>query len=496
MTGGNAMNDIYSDIAARTGGDIYIGVVGPVRTGKSTLIKRFMETLVIPNIPDGAGRDRATDELPQSAGGKTIMTTEPKFVPEQAVAIRLPEGAQCSVRMIDCVGYIVPSALGYIEEEAPRMVKTPWFEEAVPFNMAAEIGTEKVITEHATVGLVVTTDGSVTDIPRAEYAAAEERVITELQALGKPFVVLLNCVNPEHPEAQALAAELEAQYGAPVLAVNCLQLDEETIREMLTRLLDMFPVREIDLETAGWLPALAQGHWLKRAVFDAVRTAALGCTTMRDVRAMPQLLRDCEYIREAAVREIALGTGNAVLRVTLDPALFYRVLGEETGIEIRSENELFPMLLELSRIKKEYERIKPALDEAEATGYGIIMPQADELTLEEPEMIRQGGRYGVRLRASAPSLHIMRAGIRTTVSPIVGSEKQSEELVLYLLREFEENPAQIWESNIFGKSLHALVNEGLHAKLAKMPAEARLKLQETLERVINEGCSGLICLIL
>lgn len=490
------MNDIYSDIAARTGGDIYIGVVGPVRTGKSTLIKRFMETLVIPNIPDGAGRERATDELPQSAGGKTIMTTEPKFVPERAVEIRLPEGAQCSVRMIDCVGYIVPSALGYIEEEAPRMVKTPWFDEAVPFNMAAEIGTEKVITEHATVGLVVTTDGSVTDIPRAEYAAAEERVIAELQALGKPFVVLLNCVTPESPEAQALAAELEAQYEAPVLAVNCLMLNEDTIREMLTRLLDMFPIREISVETAGWLPALSQGHWLKTAVFGAVRSAAQGCTTMQDVRRMPQQLADCEYIREAAVREIALGTGNAVLRVLLDPALFYRVLGEETGIEIRSENALFPMLLELSRIKKEYERIRPALDEAEATGYGIIMPQADELTLEEPEMIKQGGRYGVRLRASAPSLHIMRAGIQTTVSPIVGSERQSEELVLYLLREFEENPAQIWDSNIFGKSLHELVNEGLHTKLSKMPAEARLKLQETLERVINEGCSGLICLIL
>lgn len=490
------MNDIYSDIAARTGGDIYIGVVGPVRTGKSTLIKRFMETLVIPNIPDGAGRDRATDELPQSAGGRTIMTTEPKFVPEQAVQIRLPEGAQAAVRMIDCVGYIVPSALGYIEEEAPRMVKTPWFDEAVPFNMAAEIGTEKVITEHATVGLVVTTDGSVTDIPRAEYAAAEERVIAELQALGKPFVVLLNCVNPEHPDAQALAAELEAAYGAPVMAVNCLVLDEDTIRAVLTKLLDMFPVREISVETAGWLPALRQGHWLKTAVFDAVRAAAKDCTTMRDVRAMPGILAECEQIREASVREIALGTGNAVLRVSLDPALFYQVLGEETGIEISGENELFPMLLELSRIKKEYERVRPALEEAEATGYGIIMPQADELTLEEPEMIRQGGRYGVRLRASAPSLHIMRAGIQTTVSPIVGSEKQSEELVVYLLREFEENPQQIWESNIFGKSLHELVNEGLHAKLAKMPSEARIKLQETLERVINEGCSGLICLIL
>ncbi len=490
------MADLYADIARRTNGDIYIGVVGPVRTGKSTLIKRFMETLVIPNIPDDAKRDRATDELPQSAGGRTIMTTEPKFVPENAVQITLPEGAACAVRMIDCVGYIVPSSLGYIEEEAPRMVKTPWFDEAVPFNMAAEIGTQKVITEHATVGLVVTTDGSVTDIPRAEYAAAEERVITELQALGKPFVVLLNCVTPEDPAAKTLAEELEAQYHAPVLPVSCLSLDEDTIRTILSRLLDMFPIREVSVETASWLPSLEKGHWLKTAVFDAVRQAAQGLSVMQDVRGLPERLRGCPYIQEASVRQIALGTGNVVLRLTLDPALFYQILGEETGISIRSENELFPVLLELSQIRREYERIRPALEEAEATGYGIIMPEAGELTLEEPEMIRQGGRYGVRLRASAPSLHIMKAGIQTTVSPIVGSEKQSEELVLYLLREFEENPAKIWESNIFGKSLHELVNEGLHAKLSKMPAEARLKLQETLERVINEGCSGLICFIL
>ena len=490
------MADIYADIARRTNGDIYIGVVGPVRSGKSTLIKRFMETLVIPNIADEARRTRATDELPQSAGGRTIMTTEPKFVPEHAVEITLPEGAQCAVRMIDCVGYIVPSSLGYIEEEAPRMVKTPWFEEAVPFNMAAEIGTQKVISEHATVGLVVTTDGSVTDIPRAEYAAAEERVVSELQTLGKPFVVLLNCVTPESTAAQALAAELEVRYHAPVLPVSCLTLDEETIRMILSRLLDMFPLREISVETASWLPALEKGHWLKTSVFDAVRQAAQGLSVMRDVRGLPEQLQECPYIQEAAVRQISLGTGNVVLRVVLDPALFYQILGEETGIGISSENELFSVLLELSQIRRAYERIRPALEEAEATGYGIIMPEAGELTLEEPEMIRQGGRYGVRLRASAPSLHIMKAGIQTTVSPIVGSEKQSEELVLYLLREFEENPAKIWESNIFGKSLHALVNEGLHAKLGKMPAEARLKLQETLERVINEGCSGLICFIL
>ena len=490
------MNDIYHDIAERTGGDIYIGVVGPVRTGKSTLIQKFMETLVIPNIEQEARRERAVDELPQSAGGKTIMTTEPKFVPEEAVQITLSEGAECRVRMIDCVGYIVPSSLGYIEEEAPRMVRTPWFEDAVPFNMAAELGTQKVITEHSTVGLVVTTDGSVTDIPREEYAQAEERVVNELQTLGKPFAVLLNCVEPQSEAAQTLAAELELQYHAPVMAVNCLDLDEHMIREILTRLLDMFPIREINVETAHWLPALEKGHPLKQEIFDAVRNAAEGMKTVRDAQGLAERLRGLSHLKAVSVRKIDLGTGSVSLQLELEPSLFYQVLGEETGIEIHGEQELFPVLMELARIKKAYERVQPALEEAEATGYGIIMPEADELTLEEPEMIRQGGRYGVRLRASAPSLHIMRAGIQTTVSPIVGSEKQSEDLVLYLLREFEENPTKIWDSNIFGKSLHELVNEGLHTKLGKMPTEARMKLQETLERVINEGCSGLICFIL
>lgn len=490
------MNDIYRDIAQRTGGNIYIGVVGPVRTGKSTLIKRFMETLVIPNIQAEAKRERAIDELPQSAGGKTIMTTEPKFVPEEAVHVSLSEETVCAVRLIDCVGYIVPASLGYLEDEAPRMVKTPWFDEAVPFNMAAELGTRKVIAEHSTVGLVVTTDGSVTDIPREEYAAAEERVICELQALGKPFAVLLNCVRPESSSAQALAKSLEEQYHAPVMAVNCLELDEATIRRMLSALLEMFPLRQVNVETAGWLPALEQGHWLKTAVFDRVRQAAADLVLMRDASNMVHRLQDCEYLQEAVISRKDPGVGCVDLRLTLDPALFYRILGEETGLEIHSESELFPVLLELSRMRREYEKIRPALEEAKATGYGIIMPEADELTLEEPEMIKQGGRYGVRLRASAPSMHIMRAGIQTTVSPIVGSERQSEELVMYLLREFEENPAKIWDSNIFGKSLHELVNEGLHNKLYKMPPEARMKLQETLERVINEGCSGLICFIL
>lgn len=490
------MHDIYTDIARRTGGDIYIGVVGPVRTGKSTLIQRFMEQLIIPHISDIPKRERAVDELPQSGAGKTIMTTEPKFIPEEAVDVTLSDGAQFRARMIDCVGYIVPSALGYIENEMPRMVQTAWFDEAIPFNMAAEIGTQKVITEHATIGLVVTTDGSISDIPREEYAECEERVIRELQSLGKPFIVLLNCVDPDTDAARSLAAQLRERYGASVLPVSCTQLTEADIRSILTELLYAFPVREVGFAMPGWISMLDKTHPVKDAVFSAIRCAAQGLSTVRDAAGLAAPICDCEYITRAEVTGIDLGTGTVTITVTLDPALFFGILSEATGLSIRDEAGLLEVLRELCSVKKAYARIEPALREVEATGYGIVMPDIDELHLEEPEIIRQGGKYGVRLKASAPSIHMMKAGITTTVSPIVGSEKQSEELVMYLLQGFEEDPARIWESNIFGKSLHELVGEGLHSKLCKMPIEARLKLQETLERIINEGCSGLICLIL
>ncbi len=490
------MNDIYNDIAQRTGGDIYIGVVGPVRTGKSTLIKRFMETLVIPNIGSDYKKERAIDELPQSAAGKTIMTTEPKFIPEEAVPVQLAQGAQFRARMIDCVGYIVPSALGYIENELPRMVMTPWFDEEIPFNMAAEIGTQKVINEHSTIGLVVTTDGSISDIPREEYAECEARVISELQAIGKPFVVLLNCVDPDSDEARCLARQMQAQYGASVLPVSCTQLTEEDIREILTAMLYAFPIREVNFAMPKWIAMLEKGHPVKAEVFSAIRSAAAELRTVEEAAALARPICTCQYIQSAEATEIDLGTGTVTISVHLDGTLFYRILGERTGLEIRDEGSLLEILGELTAVKKAYARLEPALREVEATGYGIVMPELEELHLEEPEIIRQGGKYGVRLKASAPSIHMMRAGINTTVSPIVGTEKQSEELVMYLLRGFEEDPTRIWDSNIFGKSLHELVNEGLHNKLFKMPVEARMKLQETLERVINEGCSGLICFIL
>jgi len=488
--------NIYEDIAARTQGDIYIGVVGPVRTGKSTFIKKFMDTLVIPNIEEGYQRERAIDELPQSAAGRTIMTTEPKFIPEEAVEIKLDNNAAFRVRMIDCVGYIVPSSLGYIEGEQPRMVKTPWSDEELPFNVAAEMGTHKVIAEHSTIGLVVTTDGSISDIPRYEYEEAEERVIKELQEINKPFIVLLNCMYPQSASARSLADELSEKYQVPVVPVNCIELSENEIVAVLTQVLYEFPVKEIEVELPAWLSSLNSDHWLKSSVFGQIKTSASKLTNMRTVTYLSEEIAEMENISGANIESMSLGTGRAHIKVTMSNVLFYKVIEELTKIKIENEQDLMKTLTDLSMVKVKYERLKDALDEVEATGYGIVMPTIDELKLEEPEIMKQGGKYGVRLKASAPSVHMLRADITTEVAPIVGSESQSEELVKYLLQGFEEDPQKIWESNIFGKSLHELVNEGLKNKLFHMPADARMKLQETLERIINEGCSGLICIIL
>ncbi len=489
-------HSIYKDIAQRCGGDIYIGVVGPVRTGKSTFIKRFMETLVIPNIGSEFARERATDELPQSAAGRTIMTTEPKFIPEEAVKISLADSATLNVRMIDCVGYIVPSSLGYIENDQPRMVVTPWFEKEIPFNLAAEIGTQRVINEHSTIGLVVTTDGSISEIPRQEYEEAELRVISELRQINKPFIVLLNCANPRAPQAVALQSELEARYEVPVVAVNCLDLEETDIRTILTDVLFQFPVQEVAVSLPGWITSLESGHWLKTSLYDSIREAASGVEHIGQLKNSLLTLGDCEHINRVLMENIDLGSGCAQITLDMESGLFYRILGEATGLEIADESALLPCIIELAAVKREYDKVKSALDEVAATGYGIVMPSLEELTLEEPEIVKQGGRYGVRLKASAPSIHMMAANINTEVSPIVGSEKQSEELVHYLLHEFEESPQKIWESNIFGTSLHELVNQGLHNKLYRMPGDARMKLQETIERIINDGCTGLICIIL
>ena len=398
--------------------------------------------------------------------------------------------------MIDCVGYIVPSALGYIEDDQPRMVMTPWYEEPIPFNMAAEIGTRKVITEHSTIGLVITTDGSISEIPREEYEEAEERVIRELQEIRKPFVVLLNCLEPDTEEARALAAALSEKYRVPVMPVSCLDMDEEEIRSILAKILCEFPVREIQIEMPRWIASLEKGHWLREAVFTALREAGGSISRVRELSGMVRQVCGCEQIQQAELSSVELGSGLAKIQLQLSPNLFYRILGEKTGIEIHDEGALFRSLQELSAMKREYEKIRQAYEDVKETGYGIVMPDIDELTLEEPEIIRQGSKYGIRLKAAAPSIHLMRTQICTELTPIVGSEQQSEELVMYLLKEFEESPGKIWESNIFGKSLHELVNEGLHNKLYRMPDDARNKLRETIERIINDGCSGLICIIL
>ena len=486
---------LYRDMAARTGGDIYLGVVGPVRTGKSTFIKRFMDVLVLPNMEDGVRRERATDELPQSAAGRTIMTTEPKFIPEQAAQIALDGVSNMRVRLIDCVGYILPSALGYIEENQPRMVKTPWYDEEIPFNMAAEEGTRRVITDHSTVGLVVTTDGSITDLPREEYAVAEERVVKELKALGKPFTVLLNAMDPHAHSTMQLAAKLSEAYGVPVVPINCQTMTEQEIRQVLEALLSQFPVCQVGLVLPHWLMRLERTHPVRRAVMDTAKNACAAVERVGQIGEVAQALNQCEYVAAAVTDEVDLGSGIATLTVTLQPELFFGILSEATGLTIPDEGALMAGMIEMAAICKKYEKIRAALEQAEQTGYGIVMPEMEEMTLEEPQIIRQSGRYGVRLRASAPSIHLMKAQIETEVSPIVGTERQSEELVSYLLGQFEEDPTKIWDSNIFGTSLYGLVNEGLHNKLLHMPEEARLKLKETVERIINEGCNGLICII-
>lgn len=491
-----AEHSIYRDIAERTGGDIYIGVVGPVRTGKSTFIKRFMESLVLPNIDNSYSKDRARDEMPQSAAGKTVMTTEPKFVPDEAVTINLDDVASMRVKMIDCVGYIVNDALGTIENGQPRMVHTPWQEEPMPFVEAAEMGTEKVIKEHSTIGMLVTTDGTVGEIPRESYVPAEERVVSELKSIGKPFAMILNSADPSNEKSVELAYELEAKYNVPVALVSCIDLDAEDIRHILELVLHEFPVTEIKLSTPNWMSALEPSHRIKSSVNASVRSCADRIHKMGDIRDAFTSLVDNEYIDSYTVDEIDLGTGRASLRLNFDPSLYYSVISELTGFEIADEEELIALLKNLSEMKSQYDRVSEALEMAEEKGYGIVMPTVDELHLDEPEIVKQSGGYGVRLSASARSIHMIRANIETEISPMVGTEQQSEDLIKYLLKEFESDPAKIWDSNVFGKSLYELVNEGLHTKLEHMPEESRTKLSETLERIINEGSGGLICIIL
>ncbi len=487
---------LYEDIAKRTDGDIYVGVVGPVRTGKSTFIKKFMDLLVIPNIDNEYKKERAKDELPQSAGGKTIMTTEPKFVPNEAIEITLDNNLKFKTRLVDCVGYLVDNAIGYLEDDMPRMVKTPWSEEEIPFETAAEIGTKKVIEEHSTIGILVTTDGSITDIPREDYIQAEERVVNELKALNKPFMILLNSNDPSSSYTRELADKLSQKYNTTVMPINCEYLTIDDINNMFSKVLYEFPVEQICIKFPRWIDGLDCDHPLKIELFEEIKNAFADVNVLKDVSGCVDHIKQTEIIARSSIEDIRLGDGNVNVEITLKEELFYQILSEITNVEVTNEGDLFSIISNLSKTKKKFDRIAYALEEVDAKGYGIVTPCIDDLVLEEPEMIKQGSRFGVKLKATAPSIHLIKTNVETEVSPIVGSEKQSEELVNYLLSEFESNPKEIWKSNIFGKSLHELVNEGLQTKLSKMPEDAQIKLQETLERIVNEGSGGLICIIL
>ena len=490
--------NIYKDIATRTGGDIYIGVVGPVRTGKSTFIKRFLDALVLPNINNEYDKKRTKDEMPQSAAGRTVMTTEPKFIPDEAVEVTLGGGERLRVKMIDCVGYLVPGVLGDTEGGEARMVSTPWQTEPMPFAEAAEMGTRKVINDHSTIGILVTSDGSFGEIPRANFVAAEEQVVRELKQIGKPFAIILNSAEPESEEAVTLALDIESKYGAPVALVSCLTLDAEDIRQILELVLFEFPVKEVDISIPRWMGALDKNHQLMQSLTANIRECAAKAHRMGDLQGGGAFLplRENEAVATVAVGDIDLGCGRAEIIITVPDELYYKIIGEMTGFDIKDEEELICLMRELAAVKREYDKVADALKMVSEKGYGIVMPDIKDLTLDEPEIVRQAGGYGVRLRAAAPSIHMIRATIETEINPIVGTEAQSEEIVRYLLREFEEDPQTIWQSNMFGKTLYELVNEGLHTKLEHMPEDAREKLSETLGRIINEGSSGLICIIL
>ena len=489
-------SSIYNSIAKRTGGDIYIGVVGPVRSGKSTFIKKFMENLVLPNIADENVRERARDEMPQSASGRTVMTTEPKFVPDEAVSITLDGGDAFRVKMVDCVGYLVDGALGHIENGEPRMVMTPWSEERIPFEQAASIGTKKVIEEHSTIGLVITTDGSISEIPREDYIEPERKVINELKNINKPFIVLLNSAHPERAETKALAKAMSEEYGVGVTPVDCTELTESDIKDILSLVMYEFPVAEILVKEPSWINVLPDDQPLKKKLFDAITACAMKITKIKDIKdAFGNFLSGEDGIKAVNV-STDLGKGSAKIEITVPDAVFYRILGEQCGYDIPDEHALISLMTELSASKRKYDKVAKALDDVYSTGYGIVSPSKEDMTLEEPEIVKQSGGYGVKLKASAPSIHMIKADVETEVSPIVGTAEQSEQLVKFLLKEFEEDPAKIWDSNMFGKTLHELVSEGLNTKLTQMPEDARKKLANTLRRIINEGSGGLICILL
>jgi stage IV sporulation protein A len=488
--------NIYESIAERTGGSVYAGVVGPVRSGKSTFIKRFMDLMVLPNMADIYERERVRDELPQSGSGRTITTTEPKFIPPEAAELILDENLKFKVRLVDCVGYMIPGAVGHLEEGLPRMVNTPWHEQKIPFEEAAEIGTRKVISDHSTIGILVTTDGTIGDLSREEYLVAEERVVKELAEQDKPYIIVLNSTEPEGDKAIELAKMLEKKYNVPVLATNCAKMRVDDVENILRHLLYQFPPSEIEFYLPTFLDGLPKDHSIKTAILNDIKDFSLGFENIRDIKDGVVQLADGQILKKVTVREMDLGTGAIAVEMEASDGLFYQVIGEIMGCQIRNDGHFFEVIRDYSQAKKAYEKLASAMVQVETEGYGIVQPELGDMILEEPEIFQQGNKFGVRLKAQAPSLHIIKTSVSTEVAPVVGSESQSEDLINYLLDEFESDPSRIWNTNIFGKSLQEMVTEQMESKLTSVPESIRIKLQKSLQKVSDEGREHMICLVL
>lgn len=487
--------DVYNDIKARTGGEIYIGVVGPVRTGKSTFIKRFMDLLVIPNIDDVHSRERAIDELPQSAAGRTIMTTEPKFIPKEAAEINLSDDTKVNIRLIDCVGYMVDGASGHIENDRERLVKTPWFDHEIPFTEAAELGTKKVINEHSTIGIVITTDGSFGELPRESYLGAEEKTINELKRLGKPFIVLLNTSRPYSDETAYLVDDIAEKYNVAVMPVNCEQLKKEDITHIMENILSVFPISEIDFFIPKWVEMLSKDHWLKVDLINAVKALLKNIKLIRDVKSS-NFATDSKFVKKFKIDKIEMKDGSIRVCVEFDDTYYYNILSDIIGVPISGEYQFISTIRELAAKKLEYDKVGNACEEVRYKGYGVVTPDQNEITIDEPEVIKHGSKYGVKIRALAPSIHMIRANIETEIAPIVGSEQQASDLIAYIKDNTKDNPEGIWETNIFGKSIRQLVNEGINTKVSKMTDDDQIKLQETLQKIVNDSNGGLVCIII
>lgn len=488
--------DIFMDIARRTNGDIYIGVVGPMRVGKSTFIRQFMELFVLPNITDPYDKQRTIDSLPQAGSGRTVMTVEPKFIPEESVPVDVKDNLSINVKMIDCTGYPVEGAVGYTEGGEPRLVRTPWFEEPVPFAQAAELGTEKVISDHSTIGIVVTTDGSIVDLPRESYVEAEKRVAEKLSGLGKPFVIVLNCRDPYSKEVSDLATQMEGEYGVPVIPANCQELNHDDITLIMEQVLYEFPVKDMTVRVPKWVQLLSASHWLRSEIEADIRDAVASVKRVRDIDSCVMMLQSGDHVSKVAVEKVDMATGTASLSLEASEDAFMQVVSENAGLTVTDKADVLNLVGDLVVAKKTYDKMQLALRELEETGYGIVEPTLSDMVFEEPEMVKQGRNYGVRLKAKGPAIHLIKTEIETTVSPVIGTEEQGEELVSYLMEKFEDDPKKIWATDLFGKSLKDLVLDGITTKIARMPESARGKMQETLTRVVNEGSGGLICIIL